>query len=429
MRIAVHASYLAALTSLLAMGCQGTFGDGTRDDHADGETVAETPIPACPVDPDCAIGGDCTLYECPDYWLCDDLAEGGKRCTNPGPDYPDDGEWSCSENGRTIECRGDHYPDDGGGGSWNCERINDVEVVCTDNSPDYPDEPGDGPWNCLFEGEFRVCERGGGSGSGDGGSWFCYDTPAGRECRQRTPDYPDDRDWDCHDNSGGETVCSTPGDLPDDGGGSEWECILMGDLTVCTDDTPDYPDDGGETPTDCYFTDEFRVCGSGGGGGGGGSGECVAGDQRWCDDAIYCSWGKQDCLPDGNWGPCIEPRVTSAGLQDRPDTACGCRYFYFNDDCCEDQEDRDGDGHADCLIPDTHTAPACESDGSLCSYCDVAGDCGGSRDVCLFARDGYAFCAAECTSSADCGGGYNCQAVTTSSGRTYQCVPSSGTCG
>lgn len=416
---------ITLFVALLSFGCQGTFGDNAHGHHDDGD-VSETPVPACPVDPDCSIGGDCSLYECPDYWLCEDLSTGGKRCTNPGPDHPDDGDWVCEEVGRSVVCRGSSYPDDGGGGDWNCERLNDVEVVCTDDTPGYPDDHGDGPWNCFFEGEFRVCESG--DTPGDGGGWFCYDTPRGRECRQRDPSYPDDgREWDCHDNEDGETVCSAPGDLPDDGGGGDYDCEDLGDLVVCTDDSPDYPDEGGDTPTDCYFADEFRICGPGGPPDGGDY-ECVAGQQRWCDDAIYCSWGKQTCLPDGSWGPCIEPTVTRTGLTDRPATECGCRYFYFNDDCCEDQADRDGDGNPDCIIPEAHTAPACDSDGSLCSYCDTAVNCGGAADVCLFARDGYAFCARDC-SDTGCPTGYECTRITTRAGPSQQCVPTSGTCG
>jgi hypothetical protein len=403
---------------LFIAGCQGTFGDAsTTGSTPDDGTVNGMPI-ACPIDPDCHIGGDCSLYECPDYWLCEDLATGNKRCTNPGPDYPDQGgDWECEDVGAQTVCRGSDFPDGGGGGDWNCERSGEF-VVCTSDTPDYPDAGGGGAWNCWFEGEFRVCE----SGGGDGGEWECYDTPSGRECRRRTPDYPDDRDWDCHDASG-TTVCSAPGDFPDGGSGGDWNCERMAELIVCTDDTPDYPDDGGGGAWDCYYTDEFRVCEDGGDDyPDDGGAECVAGAQRWCDDHVYCSWGKQTCLPDGRWGPCIEPTLTRDGLTDRPDTSCGCRYFYFNDACCEDQTDRDGDGNPDCIIPAGHTAPTCASDGSLCSYCDVHTDCGGASDMCLFGRDGYAFCSRDC-SSAPCPSGYSCQTIGSSTGTLYQCAP------
>lgn len=42
-------------------------------------------------------------------------------------------------------------------------------------------------------------------------------------------------------------------------------------------------------------------------------GECVPGTSRYCDEPNYCSWGKQDCLPNakggGSWGPCKEVPV------------------------------------------------------------------------------------------------------------------------
>lgn len=154
---------------------------------------------------------------------------------------------------------------------------------------------------------------------------------------------------------------------------------------------------------------------------------CTPGTRRWCSDAVYDS-GSQTCGPDGLWGPCVEPRVTSEGFSERPATACGCRYFYFDEDCCEDQRDRDCDGHADCLIPDDWVAPACESDGSLCSYCDAHSDCGGPADRCLFLRDGYAFCARDCTET-PCPDAYLCQEIPVPGGTVHQCVPRSETCG
>lgn len=325
------------------VACVGGFGTGDGERFGqpdDGEDFGEVPTPVCPADPDCAIGGDCSLYECPDYWICEDQPDGRKRCINPGPDYPDGGDWECEDVDGTTRCtRNGDYPDDGGGGEWNCELQGEF-VVCSDDTPDYPDGGGGGDWDCHFGDEFRLCTPDGGGG-GDGG--------------------------------GG------------DGG------------------------DGGDTPDT-------------------GRGECVPGQQRWCDDATYCSWGKQTCLPDGRWGHCYEPDVTSEGLQDRPDTACGCRYFYFNYDCCEDQEDRDRDGNADCIIPSGHTPPACSSDGGLCSYCDTHNDCGDSSDLCVFRPDGYAMCGRECSGASDCPSGYDCRTIGTRSGSTQQCVPSGGRC-
>jgi hypothetical protein len=421
----MRATTLIVATALLG-GCQGTFSmqDDDRFMMPDDDTGV-IPTPACPADPDCAIGGDCSLYVCPDYFICEDAADGTKICIGPGPEFPDDGGgWACEDiDGRTV-CRrpGSTLPDDGGGSGWVCELQAEF-VVCTDDTPSYPDDGGDATYDCYYRNEFRICE----DRPGDGGGWYCHDTETGRSCRRDDPDYPDDRDWTCYDHEG-TTTCQVPGsDLPDGGGGSGWVCESQGDLVVCEDDTPDYPDDGGGGSWDCTFGDEFRVCDDGGDVPDGGGGVCVPGTQRWCDDAIYCSWGKQTCNPDGSWGPCVEPTVTRDGLTDRPATECGCRFFYFNDDCCEDQADRNADGVPDCIIPSDHAPPACPSDGSLCSSCDSHNDCGGDADLCIFRRDGYAMCAQDC-STTPCPGGYTCQAVGTSAGTVHQCVPDSGGC-
>lgn len=413
----------------LTAGCQGTFSmpDDDRYQMPDGDTGV-IPTPVCPQDPDCAIGGDCSLYYCPDFFLCETIADTtDKHCIGPGPSYPDDGGgWQCEDvevDGSTVtRCTrpGNTLPDGGGGSPWVCELAGDL-VVCTNNTPDFPDDGGGAVYDCYYANEFRICD----STPGDGGGWTCYDTGTGRECRNDNFDYPDDRVWTCFDFEG-QTTCQTPGsDLPDGGGGSPWVCELQGDLVVCHDDTPDYPDDGGGSAWDCTFGDEFRVCNDTPDDGGGSV--CVPGTQRWCDDAIFCSWGKQTCNPDGTWGPCVEPSVSATGLQDRPATECGCRFFYFNWDCCEDQEDRDGDGNPDCIIPSAHVAPACETDGSLCSMCDSHLDCGGDADLCIFRRDGYAMCARDCSTTA-CPTGYTCQPIGTSTGTFNQCVPNTGAC-
>jgi hypothetical protein len=62
--------------------------------------------------------------------------------------------------------------------------------------------------------------------------------------------------------------------------------------------------------------------GGGPGSGGGGhedgatcTGVCVPGSEEWCDEPLYCAWGKQQCTPQGTWGPCKE--VT------QPPVGCG----------------------------------------------------------------------------------------------------------
>lgn len=440
-RFAIAIAWVVACTG-------GTLGPSTGDDDRFGQPegeVGEAPVPACPNDPDCGLGAE-ECAECPDYWVCEQIEADRERCINPGPDYPTGGggdDWQCEQRGEFVECRrrGGTVPDDGGGDGWDCRQEGEF-VVCTDDTPEYPPGGGGGHWTCWYADEFRICESTPPDpGSGDGGDWTCFDTPFGRHCVDDDPDYPDDEDWDCWYEAG-ELVCRRPddGDFPPGGGGDDWECEDQGEFIVCTDDTPSYPPGGGGDDWECHDLGEFRVCdGDVPPGGGddppppgtppgtppGGGDECTPGTQRWCDDAVYCSWGKQDCLPDGTWGRCIEPRVTSSGLADRPDNECGCRFFYFQEECCEDQADRDGDGHADCLIPADHTAPACPSDGSLCSYCDVHADCA-DEGICLFRRDGYAFCGSGC--GAGCPSGYSCRTVTLRSGSTQQCIPNDDSC-
>jgi hypothetical protein len=52
---------------------------------------------------------------------------------------------------------------------------------------------------------------------------------------------------------------------------------------------------------------------------------CIPQTVRWCDDPVYCNWGKQSCLPDGTWGPCTEVQETPAGCTGRG----------FSGKCCE----------------------------------------------------------------------------------------------
>jgi hypothetical protein len=192
-------TFVLALGGLAIAGCHGPV--GLSGGHGGGPN-GDRPAPVCPVDPDCAIGGDCSLYECPDYWECE---RRGDRvvCTNPGPDYPDNEQrWEChDEAGRTI-CRGDDFPDGGGDDEWHCERRAEF-VECTNDDPDYPGGGGDTPWECHFTREHRVCE-----GEGD------------------LPDDPGD-------GPGGD------GDIPDDGDIPHTECEFgpgACDPGACRDD-------------------------------------------------------------------------------------------------------------------------------------------------------------------------------------------------
>jgi hypothetical protein len=96
----------------------------------------------------------------------------GDRCTQPQARRPDDGEWTCTENGGAIVCVGGERaagvvagpPDP----AWVCgarrgQRADDLlgARVCVDFAPDFPD--GDGThWRCrpaAGAANGRVCER------------------------------------------------------------------------------------------------------------------------------------------------------------------------------------------------------------------------------------------------------------------------------
>ena len=49
---------------------------------------------------------------------------------------------------------------------------------------------------------------------------------------------------------------------------------------------------------------------------------CVPGATRYCDTPTYCSWGTQQCRPDGRWGSCTEITAPS-----------GCSGYFYNPTC------------------------------------------------------------------------------------------------
>jgi len=246
----------------LFAGCTGGFGQSggpSVDEFIDSISPEDF---VCPSDPDCSIGGDCTLYECPDHWICDTLADGHRYCVSPGPDYPDEGEWTCEDVQDTTVCRGGSFPDGGGGGGWSCEHSGDL-VICTRDQPDYPDSGGGDAWSCWYEGDLRICSTVPGGG---GGGWTCWDDETSRHCR-RDQDLPGDGgEWTCFDYEG-ETHCDGGDDFPD---GGDWDCEMRGEDVYCTDSTPEYPGGGGGGEWSCRYTREFRVCDWDDGGGDGG---------------------------------------------------------------------------------------------------------------------------------------------------------------
>lgn len=361
-----HMTRFALLTSaktvmISAMFALSACSPGSLISRSDGGIVdgeSTEPIElTCPGEnPDCVFSTDPqACKECPNYWVCEDSPK-GRRCVNPGPDMPDEGEWNCGDEEGTTRCDGARLPDAGSSAEWDC-REGEFGVTCTDASPRYPDDGGSALWDCYFSGEMRICD----SAPADEDGWICVVVDGHRECRLFDPELPDDRKWTC-DDVNGTTSCATPGPMPGPGAAEGWDCRNSGELTICDDAQPSYPGDGGPGEWSCDTGDEMRLCeeldeppsppGST-------PPICTSGTQRWCDDAIYCSWGKQTCLSTGKWGPCIEPTITPTGLADRPNNACACVNFFFNEACCEDQADRDNDGHPDCTIPAGHRPPNC----------------------------------------------------------------------
>jgi hypothetical protein len=53
---------------------------------------------------------------------------------------------------------------------------------------------------------------------------------------------------------------------------------------------------------------------------------CVPGTTRYCDTPTYCSWGIQNCRPDGRWGTCEETTSRPPGCEDGS--------YYYSASCC-----------------------------------------------------------------------------------------------
>jgi hypothetical protein len=53
---------------------------------------------------------------------------------------------------------------------------------------------------------------------------------------------------------------------------------------------------------------------------------CVPGAVRWCDSPEMCNWGQQTCLPDGNWGTCVET--------DKRPEGCASGGAAYDEECC-----------------------------------------------------------------------------------------------
>ena len=102
---------------------------------------------------------------------------------------------------------------------------------------------------------------------------------------------------DCLDNDGDGTV--------DEGCGIFWTLSCI-DGCNCVDDDGDGQIDEDCTTSTMDCGKELCNCVDDDGDGKIDESCCLPGDVRFCDENIYCAWGKQTCKEDGSWSKCLE---------------------------------------------------------------------------------------------------------------------------
>jgi hypothetical protein len=345
-------------------------------------------------------------------WSCN--YEGTKQiCRKVKADKPNDQPgWQCVPIAGGVSC---HSPTPGQSADepgWNCKPENGG-TTCTTPTPDQPGFGG--PWECVYDDVGGVTCT-----SESSGDWTCVADASGNKiCTEPNPETPDGGTWDCYD-ADGKTICVGSGDNP---GGGGWICQTDDVGRTRCEKQPDYPpDQPGSGTWNCWYDDVGnRVCSDEApdapappGGGTPPGGPCEQGQKRWCDVATYCQWGQQECLPSGQWGTCNEiPGV-------RPNTLCGCYFFYYMPECCE---------RPDCIVPPATNGQICPaSAGKQCDYCSVTGheqSCS-SGFLCVTTSAAESFCGKECTDNpGSCASGYQCRQL--NSGRKA-CVPNDESC-
>ncbi|MBI5500746.1 MAG: hypothetical protein HY907_10930 [Deltaproteobacteria bacterium] len=86
---------------------------------------------------------------------------------------------------------------------------------------------------------------------------------------------------------------------------------------------------------------------------------CVPGTTRWCDTPSYCSWGLQDCRPDGRWGTCEETTTRPPGCDDGA--------YYYSAACCMDAPDACCQNYGyDSTLPSDASIGECDGISSDC---------------------------------------------------------------
>jgi hypothetical protein len=126
------------------------------------------------------------------------------------------------------------------------------------------------------------------------------DPPPPPGCTAEFPFFVEIRCGDGRDND-----CDGRIDCMDPDCRSPGNCGCAATETMCSNGT----DDDCDGSSDCSDTECQR---------------CTPGTSRWCDDPVYCHWGRQECQPDGSWGACVE-------TMDRPS---GCTSTLYSRDCC-----------------------------------------------------------------------------------------------
>ena len=86
---------------------------------------------------------------------------------------------------------------------------------------------------------------------------------------------------------------------------------------------------------------------------------CVPGTTRWCDTPTYCSWGLQDCRPDGRWGTCEETTSRPPGCDDGS--------YYYSAACCLESGECCQNYTYDSSLPSDASIGDCTGISSDCS--------------------------------------------------------------
>ncbi len=119
-----------------------------------------------------------------------------------------------------------------------------------------------------------------------------------------TPQFPYFVEAFCND--GKDNDCDGKIDCDDPDCKAPGQCGCAARETNCSDGV----DDDCDKQTDCNDQD----CET-----------CNPGQSRYCDDPVYCHWGKQSCDSTGAWGACTE-------TTDRPS---GCGGDLYDPSCCQ----------------------------------------------------------------------------------------------